>query len=234
MSEKVKKEVEGEEEEFFDCDGGETEQLEQCEGDEEQPKEAESVDLADDIDDCDDEELPSRREEVLAIKSDGNEKFKEGDLEEAEALYTTALSRCPRRLSEERCVLYANRAACRMRMERKDVAVKDCSAAIELNPDYLKARLRRAQLLYDDDEKLETVIEDYDYVISKGGGNNEIKRNLVECRARLEARNEKLKAEMMGKLKDLGNVFLRPFGLSTDNFNLVQNESGGYSVNFQQ
>ncbi|XDG09874.1 hypothetical protein ABKA04_009489 [Annulohypoxylon sp. FPYF3050] len=65
-------------------------------------------------------------------------------------------------------------------------------------------------------------------------------RKIVQTQLRIlpprtKAAQEKEMSEMWGKLKDLGNGILKPFGLSTDNFQMVKDEkTGGYSMNFSQ
>ncbi|OQD76438.1 hypothetical protein PENDEC_c004G02391 [Penicillium decumbens] len=61
-----------------------------------------------------------------------------------------------------------------------------------------------------------------------------VQRALLELPDRIKEAREKEMAEMMSKLKGLGNGILKPFGLSTDNFKFVQDpKTGGYSMNFQ-
>ncbi|RDA84335.1 hypothetical protein CP532_4948 [Ophiocordyceps camponoti-leonardi (nom. inval.)] len=52
---------------------------------------------------------------------------------------------------------------------------------------------------------------------------------------RTKAAQEAEMSEMWGKLRHLGDGILKPFGLSTENFQMVKDEkTGGYSVNFNQ
>jgi len=65
------------------------------------------------------------------------------------------------------------------------------------------------------------------------------RRQIVDATQKLAPRLNEAKehemAEMMGKLKGLGNSILKPFGLSTENFQFVKDEkTGGYSMNFNQ
>lgn len=62
-----------------------------------------------------------------------------------------------------------------------------------------------------------------------------VQKQLAQLPPRTKAAQEKEMADMMGKLKSLGNGILKPFGLSTDNFQMVKDENtGGYSMNFNQ
>ncbi|EEH48899.1 uncharacterized protein PADG_04978 [Paracoccidioides brasiliensis Pb18] len=62
-----------------------------------------------------------------------------------------------------------------------------------------------------------------------------VRKALRELPDLINVAREKEVGEMMGKLKDLGNGILKPFGLSTDNFKFVKDDkSGGYSMSFEK
>lgn len=62
-----------------------------------------------------------------------------------------------------------------------------------------------------------------------------VQKALKELPPRLEEAKQKEMSDMMGKLKQLGNGILKPFGLSTDNFSMAKDEkTGGYNLQFNQ
>lgn len=98
----------------------------------------------------------------------------------------------------------------------------------------MKPLLRRAEC-YQLIDKLDESLEDYKKLAELEPNNHLHKSKIVELDLKVKERNEKLKEEMMGKLKDLGNMVLKPFGLSTENFQFVQDpNTGSYSVNFKK
>ncbi|XP_036702999.1 tetratricopeptide repeat protein 1 [Balaenoptera musculus] len=181
-----------------------------------------------------DEEKKRRREESSRLKEEGNEQFKKGDYIEAESTYSRALQMCPSSFQKDRSILFSNRAAARMKQDKKEMAIGDCSKAIQLNPSYIRAILRRAEL-YEKTDKLDEALEDYKSILEKDPSVHQAREACMRLPKQIEERNERLKEDMLGKLKDLGNLVLRPFGLSTENFQIKQDSStGSYSINFVQ
>ncbi|XP_012259830.2 tetratricopeptide repeat protein 1 [Athalia rosae] len=182
-----------------------------------------------------DDQREELKKEAQYLKNEGNELFKNGEYQKAMVTYTRGLQTCPLAFDKDRAILYANRAASKIKyMDEKESAISDCTKAVELNPSYVKAYLRRA-LLYEETDKLDEALEDFKKILTFDPAHSEANYAVRRLPPLIAERNEKLKTEMMGKLKDLGNLVLRPFGLSTDNFELKQDpNSGGYSVNFTQ
>ncbi|KYM96268.1 PREDICTED: tetratricopeptide repeat protein 1 [Cyphomyrmex costatus] len=180
-------------------------------------------------------EQEALKSEAETLKQAGNELFKNGEYVQAISQYTQGLQTCPLAYSKERSILYANRAAAKTKCQtEKDSAISDCTKAIELNSNYVKAYIRRAQL-YEEMEKLDEALEDYKKVLTFDSSHTEANYAIRRLPPLIDERNEKLKTEMLGKLKDLGNMVLKPFGLSTNNFELQKDSnSGGYSVKFHQ
>ena len=139
-------------------------------------------------------------------------------------------------------------------LELPDQAVSNCTQAIKLNPAYLKALLRRAEI-YEETEKLgkfqfvdfwyrnnfkyvwfsDDALKDFQSVLELDPRHVEANKAIRRLPGKIEERNEKMKAEMFDNLKKLGNMCLNPFGLSTDNFKMEQDpNTGSYNIQFQQ
>ncbi|CAH0489056.1 unnamed protein product [Peronospora farinosa] len=171
-----------------------------------------------------------------AAKELGNKFFSQGSYLDAIECYTTALKLCPaeEEYAYSRAVYFSNRAACLLRLGRTEESVDECTQAVTLSPTYVKALLRRAEA-FEKLDKLEEAVADFDAVLKI----DPTVRTAAQGRERLQKivheRQEKMKAEMMDKLKGFGNTILGKFGLSTDNFQMVQDPTtGSYSINFQQ
>lgn len=76
---------------------------------------------------------------------------------------------------------------------------------------------------------------DYDAVLKIDPTIRPVVAAHARVKAVVEERQEKMKAEMLDKLKGFGNTILGKFGLSTDNFQMVQDPAtGSYNINFSQ
>ncbi len=79
-----------------------------------------------------------------ALKAEGNEAFRTGNNEAAVTAYTACIDLGP----ESKLFLstvFANRAAARMRLRQWELASADCDACLDLNDQYIKGYLRRAE-----------------------------------------------------------------------------------------
>ncbi|RZC35767.1 TPR 11 domain containing protein [Asbolus verrucosus] len=147
--------------------------------------------------DLTDEEKEAKRQQAVTLKKRGNDEFKSSKYLESINTYTEALRLCPLKYSSDRAILYANRAASKIKVERKASAIEDCTKAITLNDQYVRAYLRRAKL-YEETEKLDESLEDYKKVLELDPGNKDALSGNYRLPPLINERNEKLKTEMLG------------------------------------
>jgi len=95
------------------------------------------------------------------LKTDGNEKFKGGNIDDAIKLYTTAINACKGEKDNlVKADIYANRAACYRQLYKDQEVIADCNEAIKLVPNHVKAYIRRAQG-YEQMEKYQEAFNDF-------------------------------------------------------------------------
>ncbi|KAG9442954.1 hypothetical protein H6P81_018808 [Aristolochia fimbriata] len=169
-------------------------------------------------------------------KMEGNRLFGAGQYEDALLQYTQALQVVPEMplTTEIRSICHANSAICYLKLGRYEDTVKEATEALKLNPAYLKALLRRAEA-HERLEHFEEAIADMKSVLELDPSHDQAKRAIGRLEPLAAEKREKLKEEMMGKLKDMGNSILGRFGMSVDNFKAVKDpNTGSYSISFQR
>ncbi|KAJ3211541.1 hypothetical protein HDU67_004444 [Dinochytrium kinnereticum] len=124
----------------------------------------------------------------------GNEKFKNGQFAEAEALYSEALSQ----LSEGdwgRIPILNNRAAARLKIGEHNGVISDCNEVQALNQDDLKSLLRRATA-YEAKEKWDLAKNDYEVILAKDSSVKGVSQGLARVKKALSAdKGESVKIE---------------------------------------
>ncbi|KAL3688739.1 hypothetical protein R1sor_015048 [Riccia sorocarpa] len=145
-----------------------------------------------------------------AAKAEGNALYGEKKFVEALQAYDRGLSASElkepnmepvKEMKEIWAILHCNRAACYVGLDNNDAAIKECTKALELNPEYVKALVRRAQAR----EKLtfyEEAMADWNKVLEIEPGMTLAKTSLRHLAPLVEEKREKLKEEMLGKLKE--------------------------------
>ena len=84
-----------------------------------------------------------------------------------------------------------------------------------------------------DEEEYEQALEDARKIAELEPAYPGIHKQVAELEELHKAKFEKMKTEVLGNLKSLGNMVLGKFGMSLDNFKLNQNPDGTYNVNYQ-
>ncbi|XP_050367679.1 uncharacterized protein LOC126786022 [Argentina anserina] len=175
-------------------------------------------------------------EQANEVKLEGNGLFGKGQYEEALSQYELALHLAPDLPSsvELRSICHSNRGICFSKLGKYEDAIKECTKAVELNPSYIKALIRRAEA-HEKLEHFEEAIADMKKILELDPSNDQARKAIRRLEPLAEAKREKIKEEMIGKLKDMGNSLLGRFGMSVDNFKAVKDpNTGSYSISFQR
>lgn len=140
--------------------------------------------------------------QLKSTKDEGNAAFKEGAWAKAYDLYTQALSidSCNKFTNAK---LYFNRGACAAQLKKYSDSVSDCTSAIELDENYLKAYLRRAKSNLELEEYDEAV-RDFEKVHRMDRSNPEYRRLLSHAKLELKKSKRKDYYKILGVGKDAG------------------------------
>ena len=199
------------------------------------------------------EEIKIKIAEMELIKVEANEQYKSKNYLEALNSYFHSIKQVLKEYSDDTpthyissikdsidkefhsliSTLFLNRGLCFKQLKEFDNAIDNLSKSLLFNQENHKAQYQRLELNYNKGEYLEA---QEDYIKLKQANSkllSEFKTSEYILNLKAEEKKKELTGEMMGKLKDVGNSLLGMFGMSLDNFQLNQNNGGGYNIQYK-
>ncbi|CAN6841325.1 unnamed protein product [Brassica oleracea] len=158
-------------------------------------------------------------EDANEAKMEGNKLFGNGLYEDALSKYELALQfaqEFPESV-DLRSICHSNRAICYLKLGKYAEAIKESTKAIELNPSYTKALVRRAEA-HEKLEHFEDALTDLKKILELDPSNDQARKGIRRLEPLAAEKREKMKEEALAKLKEMGNTILGKFGMSVDNF----------------
>ena len=136
------------------------------------------------------------KSKAVALKKAGNDLYVSGANTEAFEKYCEALDTCPLDFKEDRAILFSNKAAALIKLNKKEHAIEECSKAIELNPDYVKALTRRGRL-YEDTDRPHEAFADFARVFRLDPGHKEAKIAFDRLPDKIKEKDERIISQNM-------------------------------------
>jgi len=152
-----------------------------------------------DPDDREAQVLIKKIRKLQRMKDAGNKHFKAGRNEKAVEEYTKCLEVDPENKSFN-AKLHCNRAAALQKIGKHEAALKDSQKAIELNPDYGKAYIRKAWTLraMGGKENLEMAVHAYEEAERVVGRTQDLRNNIRETKLELKKAKRKDYYKILG------------------------------------
>ena len=199
------------------------------------------------------EEIKSKIAEMELIKVEATEQYKSKNYLEALNSYIRSIKQVLKEYSDDMpthyissikdsidkefhsliSTLFLNRGLCFKQLREFDNAIDNFSKSLLFNQENHKAQYQRLELNYNKGEYLEA---QEDYIKLKQADSKLLSEFITSeyiLNLKAEEKKKELTGEMMGKLKDVGNSLLGMFGMSLDNFQLNQNNGGGYNIQYK-
>ncbi|SIO73310.1 Tetratricopeptide repeat protein 1 [Babesia microti strain RI] len=168
------------------------------------------------------------------LRKIGKSEFEGKNYAKAIQIYTYAINRDS--LDDEtKSILLSNRAASYINLGSWDDALADCNESIKLNSENVKSYVRRSAV-HQEMNKWHEASNDIHKALELDPTLVDVYKSKADyLKGKSDAQLEIEKAEVISKLKDLGNTLLGKIGLSLDNFKVEQNpQTGSYNIQFKQ